>query len=141
MTPQRQPLEQCQRRLLATWYLGVAPTFVVLLGQTFFGFYGEKAGDAWSWLLPAVMPTLLLVMGTVKAAAKQSATTEQTVDRYYFRLAFTFSVAYLLILNAVLFTVPFSPLPLEHLRQSNFFIGPFQGLVGGALGAVFASRS
>jgi hypothetical protein len=141
-------LTQCQRRLLLVWYLGAAPAFVVLSGQTLTSFYeghGQNPNEVWGWFLPTLMPTLLLVTGVVAAQARKSHPDEHTVERYYFRLSFGLSVFYLLVVNLVLLAMPLilqwqDPQSIiGYLTKSSLFLGPIQGLVGATLGAVFTS--
>ncbi|QRN97939.1 hypothetical protein JRI60_02330 [Archangium violaceum] len=144
----RMSLTRCQRRLLLVWYMGAAPAFLVLIIQTLTSFYeghGQSPNEVWGWFLPTLMPTLLLVTGVVAKEARKPHSQEQTVERYYFRLAFWLSVSYLFVVNVVLFAMPLlrqlqgSESIIGYLTKSSLFLGPFQGLVGAAMGAVFTS--
>lgn len=145
----RMRLSDCQRRLLLVWYIGAAPTFLVLIAQTLLSLYegyGLNANEVWGWFLPSVMPTLLLVTGVVAAEARNPSPQEQTVERYYFRLAFGLSLFYLVVVNLILLAMPFILQQVDeaqdiirYLNKSNLFLGPVQGLVGAAMGAVFTS--
>jgi hypothetical protein len=142
------PLIQCQRRLLLVWYTGAAPAFLVLSIQTQLNFYeglGQNPNEVWGWFLPTLMPTLLLVTGVVAAQARKPSPQEQTVERYYFHLSFGLSVFYLAMVNLILLAMPLimqgQDLPpiIGYLTKSSLFLGPIQGLVGAAMGAVFTS--
>lgn len=150
----RIPLTQCQRRLLLIWYIGAAPAFLVLIGQTFSDYYGTSTEQAWGWFLPNVLPTLLLVTGIVTQGARKQPTAEQSVERYYLRLALALSIVYLGAVSLALLYLPFflqsqpegldesarcGPSCIEFLNRSNLFLGPFQGLVSAAMGAVFVT--
>lgn len=130
----------CQTRLAAIWLGGGGVLFVVVLVQSLAGKYGEQTGVAWSWLLPALIPTISLIVGAVAYDAVKSKT-ETTVDRMAFRVAGGLSVFYLLLLTTTLLAEPLTrSSPLELLEMSKLWLGPVQGLVGLSLGAFFVSR-
>jgi hypothetical protein len=137
----RVPLAACQRRLAVALYAGAAPVFLVVFVQTLRDVYGERTQEVWAWLLPTILPTLLLITGVVAAQALRPRDPHApTVDRFFYRLTLGITIAYLLLVNAVFFLRPFSPLsPLGLLQRASLFLGPLQGLLDAALGVFFSS--
>lgn len=130
-----------QRKLLTLWLIAAAPPFMIMVGQTMLGRFGDSAQEAWAWLLPTVMPTLVLVVGTVVTNAIRGQP-DRRIDSFYWKLAAGLSIFYLTMVTLVLMastvlTSPNSPIPL--MVQSNLFLAPVQGLVGAALGVFFVS--
>lgn len=143
----RIPMHTSKKRLAMVWFMGAGILFVVLILQTIFGRYGDKAREAWSWLLPSILPTLSLIIGGVVISSRISkgvetgVETEETIDQFAFQLSFFLSIAYLITVSLTIFLSPFSELPpLELMKQSNLWLAPFQGLVSAALGVFFVSK-
>lgn len=139
----RLPLAQCQRGLAVLWFAGGAPVFLVVFIQTLRDVYGDRTQDVWSWLLPTLLPTLLLITGVVAADALRGVPANPVilVDKFFYRLTAALSILYLLLVNAVFFLRPFSPLdPLILLQRASLFLGPLQGLVAAALGVFFSAK-
>lgn len=132
-----------QRKLVMIWLIGSAPVILLMLIRTL----GPNATDiekVWSWLLPSVMPTLSLVVGTYAASALKEADAPRTVDAVFFRIAVALSVAYLLILSVAIAAYPLTATPaapaLRTLERVGLILGPVQGLVSGCLGVFFVSQ-
>lgn len=136
------PLFQCQQRLAVLWFLGATPVFLVVFVQTLRDVYGDRTQEVWSWLLPTLLPTLLLITGVVAAdAIRKAAQHAVSVDKFFYRLTAALSIGYLVLVNAVFFLRPFSPLdPLVLLQRASLFLGPLQGLLAAALGVFFSSK-
>src|SRR5260370_5197894 len=86
-----------QRRLAVLWLCGGGIAAVILIIQSIAGYYGDKASDAWSWLLPYVLPTLTLIVSAVFADATKK-TSNITVNLFAYRSSVWLSVFYLLCL-------------------------------------------
>src|SRR5262249_4969396 len=109
-----------------------------LLAQTILGRYGERASEAWSWLLPTIMPTLSLMIGVLVMDALGHGIKIMEIDAFLFKLTFGISSAYLAAVFLIVILQPLSRLsPFDLMGQSNLWLGPFQGLVAAALGAFF----
>ncbi len=129
---------KCKRNLAVLWFTGSGFIFFILLFQTFFQRYGKTVSEAWGWFLPTIMPTLSLIVGVLVMDASGKGTKIQTVDRFFFRLSFSLSFVYLLVVTLTILIQPFSKLsPLELMKQSNLWLGPLQGLVTASLGVFF----
>lgn len=132
---------ECQRRLAIVWLAGAGAAFLLVLAQTVGGTYGEQSGKAWAWLVPAVVPTVSLIVGVIIAQGKQPET-GITVSSMAYNLSWWLSVIYL---SLVFLTPLLEPLagtknPLDFLAASAAWLGPVQGLVGIALGGFFVAR-
>jgi hypothetical protein len=131
-------MAHCKARLATFWFVGSCTLFIVVLIQTIMGHYGDKIEDVWGWFLPTVMPTLSLVVGVLVADALGKGEKTDLVDRFLFRLTYSISLAYLLIVALTILSQPIAPLtPLELLKTSHLWLGPLQGLVTASLGAFF----
>lgn len=129
---------KCKRKLATLWFTGSGILFFVLFLQTIFGRYGKKSLDAWNWFLPAIMPTLSLIIGVCGVDALGKGVRITKVDSFLFRLTFGISLVYLVVVLLLFLLQPFTPIsPLELMNQSNLWLGPFQGLVTAAMGVFF----
>lgn len=127
-----------RRRLAILWFTGAGLIFAGVLAQTVSGRYGDRADEAWGWLMPTIMPTLSLIIGVLAISARKTMPADVTVDRFFFRLSYGLSAGYLAVVAATLLLQPLSPWgPLELMQRSNLWLGPLQGLVAASLGAFF----
>ena len=118
--------------------------FLLLLLYDVRGFpYGDRTVDVWSWLLPNVVPTLMLIISVLVMEARGKKRDSMVASRFLFGLALALSVVYLMTLLVLLvFPANFTDQnPLDKLKASGVYLGPFQGLVTAALGAFFVQRT
>ena len=135
-------IKQCRQRLAIIWLVCSSILFAILIAQTIFKHYGDKGGEAWSWFLPMIMPTLTLMITVVVSDYLDKTISAPVEGRFMYVLCALLSVSYLFVLGLTFFLSPLSPwTPLELMKQSSLYLGPFQGLVAGALGAFFVSKS
>jgi len=129
--------KKCKKRLTILWFTGSGVLLLLFLLQTVLGHYGNKASEAWGWLLPNLMPTLSLIISVLIIDAFNKSKNKK-VDSFFFKLSFSLSLVYIIL---ILFTIILQPITLlsslELLKQSNLWLGPFQGLVSASLGAFF----
>jgi len=131
-------MDYAKRRLSIVWITGTVFLFILIIIQTVFGHYGDKAKDAWSWFLPSVMPVLSLIISILISDALGKSVKQKSTDKFLFRITICLSILYLIIVSLSVFLQPFSSLaPIELLQTSNIWIAPLQGIVVGALGAFF----
>lgn len=137
----RVAMMEAKKRLAVVWCVGGGLLFLLLLGQTILGHYGDKVKEAWAWLLPTIIPSLsMIVSGVVVSGPLGKKLETKTVDRFAFKLAFSISLFYLVTVSFTILLSPFSQIPpLELMKLSNLWLGPFQGLVGAALAVFFVS--
>lgn len=130
-----------KRRLAMIWFVGAGLLFLTVLLQTILGHYHDLAERAWEWLLPSIMPTLSLIIGVLVSDFMGKGRADRPVDAFLFRMAAALSAAYLVTVSLPIFLHPFSNMTeLDLMAMSHLWQGPFQGLVGAALGAFFVSR-
>jgi len=129
-----------QRRLAVLWFFGGGISALILIIQSITGYYGDKVSDAWSWLLPYVLPILTLIVSAVFADATKK-TSNITVNLFAYRSSLWLSVFYLLCLDVSLLAGNLTPYgPLQLMKTSVLWLGPLQGLLGIALGVFFVKR-
>jgi hypothetical protein len=134
-------MRKCKTRLAALWFAAGGALFLILVLQTVFGKYGDQATEVWGWFLPSLLPTLSLVLGVLVMDAQGKAIAGRETNRFLFNLTFALSATYLLLLSLTIFIQPFvSVEPFGLMKQSRLWLGPFQGLVSGSLGAFFVRR-
>lgn len=137
---ERLDLQTAQRKLLLIWLIGSAPALILMLVRTL-GPNADGIENVWGWLLPTVMPTLSLVVGTYAATALAVPDGHRTVDSLFFRVSVALSASYLLIVILAIVSYPFSKTPaLVLLERIGIVLGPVQGLVSACLGVFFVSQ-
>src|SRR5262245_27802364 len=115
-------ITMCKKRLATVWFLGAGIIFSVVLLQTLFGRYSAKVTDAWSWFLPTVMPTLSLLVGAFVTDAFREVR-DRTIDPFIYRIAFTLSIAYFVVVLITIASQPFADVPpLDLLKMSNLWL-------------------
>jgi hypothetical protein len=138
------PTKACRRRLATLWFAAGLVLFIVLVLQSVFDYYsyfGDEVEDVWSWFLPSIMPTLSLIISVLVLDITSGRDAEKKIDPFFFWLAFLLSAVYLVLVATPLFIQPFIQFtdasPVDLMKRSNLWLGPFQGLVAAALGAFF----
>jgi hypothetical protein len=146
------PLEKARWRLAAVWFIGAGIIAIILALQSLFDVYGSRVQEVFGWLLPNVVPTLSLMMGVFAAVAlvQDAETDAMEVRTPFFWLALGLSTFHLICLLLVICVQPLLPShtlsngepdTMRSFVVSNLFLGPLQGLVAAALGALFFSKS
>lgn len=129
---------KCRAALGVLWFAAGGSLFILFVVQTILGRYQDKTDVAWAWFLPTIMPTLLLMIGVFAADATNPHEEDATVKAFIFFLSFGVSALYLAAVSLTILLQPYAKSPFwEVMKQSNLFLGPFQGLVAGALGIFF----
>lgn len=132
----------CRRRIATAWLLGSGLIYLLVLAQTLFGYYGNDAETAWSWILPITLPNLSLIIGVMVAGARkrQKGRNDQVSD-FVYRLALGLTLFYLAVVLMTLLVQPLIEIePPDLMKQSNLWLAPLQGLVTAALGAFYISK-
>jgi hypothetical protein len=135
-------MSQAKTRLAIIWFSGAGLLFALIFAQTIGGRFGDRIDQAWNWLLPNVMPTLSLITGVLVMDALGKGAQIKSINRFLFKMTFWLSVIYLLTILLSILLWPFSPEedPLTFLHRSSIWLGPFQGLVSGLMGAFFIQK-
>jgi hypothetical protein len=145
------PLETARWRLATVWFGGAGLIATILAVQSLFNVYGEKIPQVWGWALPNIVPTLSLMLGVCAGAAvsEESESDSMRVRLPFFWLSLGLSCFHLLCVAAVILAGPMLPSrtpeqefdPLHAFVLSNLWLGPLQGLVAAAVGALFFSKT
>src|SRR5260370_39122668 len=129
MSSERMDLVAGQGTLLLIWLIGSIPAVTLLLARTF-GPNADEIERVWAWLLPSVMPTLSLVVGTYAATALTESPKTKTVEVLFFRVAAGLSLAYLAVVVFAILLYPLSPPPAtKSLERVGLVLWPVHGLV------------
>ena len=133
--------------LAGIWFVGAGVSFIVLVGQSQFGIYNADTAAVWGWFLPAVMPTLSLIVGTLvadyrKVPAGASGAAKSAAGPVFW-LGAALSAFYLLLLGTTIAmaSLQVDAAPIGLMQRSNLWLGPLQGLCVAALGFFFQSKS
>ena len=114
------------------------PLLTILI-QGLTGFWQGKDQEAWGWVLPALLPTLTLIVGSILVADNKAESEKREVSQLTYRIAFWISTFYLFVVLLTLGSVAGKAQPLESLHRSSWLLGAVQGLVGTSLGVFFSS--
>ena len=134
-------MAKCQKKLVLLWFIGAAILFIILIAQSYGKFYGAKVDEAWSWFLPAIMPTLSLTLGVIIYDYMGQTTMSKSVDSLLFRLTFTLSFFYIIAIALTLVISPFLNYTVfELMKTSNYWLAPLQGLVSVSIGIFFIKK-
>ena len=135
-------MKKYRQKLTTIWFVGTGVTFFLLVIQTLLGRYGSSNQEVFGWFLPTIMPTLLLISGVWVAEVSGRAAQIPNPDQFLFRLTMWLSIAYLFTVALIVLIQPFTSVPaLELMKVSHLFLGPFQGLVAGVMGAFFVAKT
>jgi hypothetical protein len=135
------PLSRARSRLAAQWLIGAGIIFLLLILQSVFGKYHDKAQQVWSWALPSLMPTLTLIISVLGANALEPQDEGGYVRKSFYRLAMLLSAAYLILILFTILIEPFTTFDsAQLLNLSNLWLGPFQGFVASAIGLLFFTK-
>ncbi|HZR18417.1 MAG TPA: hypothetical protein VFE51_14080 [Verrucomicrobiae bacterium] len=128
----------CRAALATLWFCAGGGLFILFVVESVLGRWQEKTNEAWGWFLPTLMPTLLLMIGVFAADATNPKEEDASVKSFTFFLSFGVSILYLSAVALTILLLPYAKAPFwVVMSQSNLFLGPFQGLVAGALGIFF----
>lgn len=131
-------MKKYQQTLAIIWLIGSAATAIILFFEMQSGHFAGKEKEVWSWFLPNVMPTLLLIIGVLVASAVKPAANPANPDSFLFKVTAGISVFYLFLLFATVLLQSNGTPALPLMSNSNFILGPMQGLTAATLGIFFA---
>lgn len=137
-------LDVARNRLAGAWIAGSLLIISLVVIQSNAGVYQDGTEDVWKWLFPAVLPTLTMILSVLASTALAANSSASAVRKSFCRIALLLSVFYLLL---ILYTILIQPHyhryvadQLTALRDSNLYLGPFQGIVASAIGVLFVSK-
>jgi uncharacterized integral membrane protein len=130
------PVAVARKRLAALWFAMAAALFLIVIAASI-NRSPETVRTLWSWFLPAVVPTLSLIIGVLVAEHLGKGFERREVDGFLLGLVSWLSAGYLLLVAAALV---FELLDWLSLEASQLYLAPFQGLVATALSAFFVQK-
>ena len=134
-------MTKSKKKLATLWFIGAGILFLIVLFQTMLRRFGEQSGEAWGWLFPTILPTLSLILSVLVVDALGKGIERKTVDRFIFRLSFSLSAVYLVVVGLTILVRPFTSFsPIELMKLSHLWLGPFQGLVSASIGVFFVKK-
>jgi hypothetical protein len=113
------------------WFIGGGVPFLMLAARTLGVGARFNVEVAWGWLLPAILPTLSLMIGVIASGESPG---KGEIDSFQFRLAWWLSLIYLSLVTASLLATWLNG---SDLNTFKVFLGPIQGLVAGLLAFFF----
>lgn len=132
----------CQTRLMLVWVAGCIILLLVAWLQIVFGHYGENGRDVVEWLLPAIIPTLSLVIGVWANNALKKPKSTEKVGKGIYRIVIVASIFYLTFIGLVFAIQPMvARPPLAVIKDSSLIIAPLQGVVCAFIGIFFTQDS
>jgi predicted permease len=135
------PLDKARNRLALLWLISAGVIFMILVIQSLRLVYGPAVQEVWGWILPTIMPTLGMIVTVLGYTALDPSLSDSVVRRTFFTVAFWLSFVYLCLIMITILIQPLSPgHPVDLMRMSNLWLGPFQGLVASAIGVLFVSK-
>jgi hypothetical protein len=137
------PLDLVRSRLATMWGIGSLLVVTIVVLQSSLGRFGDKTQDAWGWLLPTIMPTLIMIITVLSYTALDPVLSSSVVRRTFFRITMVLSSAYLGLVALTVLIGPFrghdGAEMVSLMQTSNLWLGPFQGLVASSLGVLFVT--
>ena len=149
MKHQTSYLDTVRSRLGWIWFIGAGLIFIVMIMQSLLGNYRTSTADltqqAWSWLLPTLMPSVGLIVTVLSYSALDPNVSAFVVRKNFVTVATGFSIFYLF---TVLITLAIQPIAAPSdpekaiglMHTSNLWLGPLQGVVASAIGVLFTSK-
>jgi len=142
MTNTKIEFSAAKKKIAVLWFIFVGCIFVLMFIQTMTGKYEDKDTEAWGWLFPSVIPTLSLILSVFLFDIQSEDSKVFNIDRFYFRLVFFLSIFYLSVILLILLIQPLlndQPL-ISLMKNSSIYLGPFQGVISGAMGLFFIKK-
>lgn len=137
-------LDRVRAALATQWLIAGGIILLLLAMQSLLGRYGTHVQDVFGWILPNLMPTLGMILTVLGYTALDATALKAVVRRSFFRVAYSLSAFYFLLIVITILVQPIvgadSEQAIELMRTSNLWLGPVQGLVASALGVLFVSK-
>jgi len=133
-------------KLAVVWFSGACLILLLVVLQTLNGRYGDHVQEAWTWLMPNLMPTLGTILAGLGYTALDPHRSHAMVRSSFSLLSLWISAFYLVLVLLTILIAPTRPEgvtgkgAVELMHTANLWLGPLQGLVATALGVLFASK-
>jgi hypothetical protein len=130
------PMDTARRRLARLWFGAGGALFLLVLAASIHR-DGDTVKTLWSWFLPAVVPTLALIVGVLATEHAGKGVERREADGMLFGLAKWLSAGYLALVAA---SLVFDMIEWLSLEASQLYLAPVQGLAATALSAFFVQK-
>lgn len=129
-----------QKKIALLWFVFCGVIFLLLFLQTNLDKFEEHTNEIWNWILPNLVPTLSLILSVFIAEQNKKPYIKKYVSMFYYRLVYGVSLVYLSTIFLLIILNPlFEKTFLEMIKESVYYLMPFQGLIGLTLGYFFSS--
>jgi Zn-dependent protease len=136
------PMDKCRKQLMIAWVVGCVILLFVAWLQIVMGHYGEKGRDVIEWLLPAITPTLSLIVGVWANSALKKAKETEKVSKGLYQIVLSASIFYLGFIGLTFAIQPMIPRPpLDIIKDSSLIMAPLQGVMCAFIGIFFTQDS
>ncbi len=133
---------KAKKKIATLWFIFSGVILLLIMIQSIMGRFETKSDEAWGWILPTIIPTLSLILSIFIVDIRNTRSSKIFVDIFYYRLTISFSAFYLLTVLLIILLQPFTGTPIITLmKNSNIFLGPFQGLVSSSMVFFFFKES
>jgi hypothetical protein len=122
-----------RRRLALLWGSGSFLALLVLIVEIYGKVWGSVAPEAFGWCLLMVMPSLILIAGSVVAEQAQKKPSRPEAMSLAFWLTFWVSVSYLAFVTIAVVAAAWDEKPISVLKTSSLWLLPLQALIGGSI--------
>jgi hypothetical protein len=89
------------------WFAACGVIFLILIGQSLGGAYGNQLQRVWGWALPNILPTLALMVSVFAADALKTTSNRVFVRANFCSLATSLSIFYLFAFALSILVQPF----------------------------------
>ncbi|WP_143305640.1 hypothetical protein [Chitinophaga vietnamensis] len=132
---------EAKKKIAIFWFVVSAIIFTIVFVQTLGGKFEDNSQEAWGWVTSAILPNLTLMLSVFLFDIKAAAPERSFVDIFYYRITIGLSIFYLGVIILMILLQPLTNKPLLQLmKESSIYMGPFQGLVSGAIGLFFVKQ-
>lgn len=130
-------VQSARKSISWLWFVVGTSTLFLVAAQSIAGRFEPRTSEVWEWLLPNLMPTLMLVVSVFTFSPVRNAGVRK-VSTPFVIAAVVMSIGYLLLVLSPFVLPPILGTgPMEVIGTTQLFIGPIQGIVSGILGVFF----
>lgn len=131
-------MSTCRILIGLCWIILGGATFILAALQSLQQVYSPSDQKLlWSWLIPAIIPTLSIIITVLGADAVADTNKAVRIAPLFFGLTLGLSTIYLLLVLGVVVFAYDVELLNEYFASTTLWLSPLQGLAGVAFGIFF----